>query len=112
MKLGHQLLIWKNGRVPSNTYKRHPPLDLVSAVQGFLISSPKLLSEPRPTFFYITACSEVSKELRPLIHPPPDKLGSSYASFVFIASSGSQCTLERVCSCRHRDIQTSLIYPK
>ena len=79
------------------------------------IISPKPRPKSAPIYFYMTACSEVSKELRLLslsIHPLPDSLVWVFAPFVFNASSDSKCTLERVCVfiARHRDIQTKLIY--
>ena len=97
MKLENRPLIWKNGRAPSNTYKHYLPLGLVSAVQKFLISSPKLRPNP-PFIFKSQPAPRSARKLRcyPFIHLLQIAWFEFRFVFVFITSSGSKCTLESV----------------
>ena len=53
MKLGHRPLIWKNGRVPSNTYKRHHPSGpgICRPAIPYITPSPKL--RPNPPYIFL-----------------------------------------------------------
>ena len=88
MKLGHRPLIWKNGRVLSNTCKSIPLLDQASAVQRFLISSTEASSGPALYIFYKSQPAPKSARNFDAIFssiPLPDSLVRVSASYVFIA---------------------------